>query len=1093
MPLNLILGRVGCGKTAHIADEISARIDRTGGTEPITVLVPDQYTVASENFFIDRLGEKRSRTVTVSSLKSLARNLFARRGVPAQYIGEGGKTMLLKKAFDAVSPSFRYYPQGYRDPRLLHRMLGAFKELKAAGISADQLMDAAKKADNGKLYDIAMLRQVYEGFLSEGYFDPEDALERLSRVLAETGEFENEAIYVTNFRSFYNRERKVLLQLLKNGADLTVTLPTDTPDPLKAGLLRDAALEAEKLIGACRKAGEPFRITNLQPKASFEHPEFKLLEAELARPSGKISRQKPEHMHLFCGADRFDEAEQAAAVIAAKVRDEGYRYRDFTVIVRSLEDYAGILDPIFDQYEIPLFYHRRTPLRQRNPIPLISGLFSLALEGYSQDTVLSVAKSGFLAEPEDAAWFERYVFTWNLRYNRFLSPFRRPMSGFDREETEEETAARTRAEQIRKTITETVEGLKKECGEGTVREISAGVWKMLEDLKVPETLDRNAEEYREYGEYELAARQRQVYEQLLEALDEMVLTAGDDRVTLNEYRELFLAVVDTHDLAILPTSLDEVTAGSPETLPMTSPRCVFVLGLNEGVFPQAVNDNRILTDADREILDEYALGETTDDKIGHELYYFYSAMTAPREELYLSYAAVVGGEASPCSELERIREIFPELSAERFRISDPASAAQRIQREQAAFSLHTKTPVEELKAYFSSSRYADLLNRRTEQSRLSEELCRSIYPDRLFISATRANCWHQCKYAYFFRYGMGIYPMRKAELDALHIGTIIHEALEKCLSEGIPEQDEALHEQVRNFERLQLEKFYGNEAPPETVQTYFSALSGKIEKLLKVFRKEFAATQFRPVAFEQKIGSGEGATPPIEIPLERGTLSMIGTVDRVDLYEKDGIKYLKVVDYKSGTKTFSFDKIRRGIDVQMLMYLYALRQNYAPGEAVEAAGVQYVGANPKIASAHRGETEETIRTKWETQLQRSGVFLNDPDILRAADQSEGQKYLNLKANSDYLITQEKFGELFEEIGTLLQEMGNSLHRGETDKNPTKFRAAGGNYCSCDHCDLSATCRKPPFRERITGEREEEPNRKEDPAHAELDRTAKGSN
>ena len=47
MPLTLILGRVGCGKTAYMADEIARRLD--GGEPAVTLLVPDQYTVASEN------------------------------------------------------------------------------------------------------------------------------------------------------------------------------------------------------------------------------------------------------------------------------------------------------------------------------------------------------------------------------------------------------------------------------------------------------------------------------------------------------------------------------------------------------------------------------------------------------------------------------------------------------------------------------------------------------------------------------------------------------------------------------------------------------------------------------------------------------------------------------------------------------------------------------------------------------------------------------------------------------------------------------------------------------------------------------------
>ncbi|MBQ4324024.1 MAG: hypothetical protein IJC19_08785, partial [Clostridia bacterium] len=163
MPMTLILGRVGCGKTGYIADRIAARMEHLREGERITLLVPDQYTVASENYFLDRLGEKKFRHLNVTSLKSLARTLFAAHGVPADFIGDGGKTVLMKKAFEAVSPSLKYYPPTYRNPRFLPLLLGAVKELKTAGISAEDLMDTARREGNDKLYDLAMIRQVYEG------------------------------------------------------------------------------------------------------------------------------------------------------------------------------------------------------------------------------------------------------------------------------------------------------------------------------------------------------------------------------------------------------------------------------------------------------------------------------------------------------------------------------------------------------------------------------------------------------------------------------------------------------------------------------------------------------------------------------------------------------------------------------------------------------------------------------------------------------------------------------------------------------------------------------------------------------------------
>ncbi len=1056
MPMTLILGRTGCGKTGYMAKEIAKRID--GGQENITLLVPDQYTVASEGYFLRQLGEKRFRRLNVTTVKSLARTKFAQYGLAPAFLGEGGKTVLLKKALDAVSPQLRHYPPNYKNPRFLALILGAIKEMKAAGISADDLMKTALVEQNDKLYDLALIRQVYEEALSSDYFDPEDTPARLKQLLEETGDFENEAVYVANFRTFYNRERNILLQMVKNGADVTVALPTHTLNREEAGPTADSAEEARKIVAYCKRMGEACRIVDLQKFASFEREEFALLEEEYACPSGKSSPKTPEYIHLYAGADRFDEAEYTAATIAKKVREEGYHYRDFTLIVRSLEEYGGILDPIFEQYEIPLFYHRKTPLRQRNPIPMISALFSMATEGYSREAVLAFVKSGFVSTPEKAAFFERYVKVWAVGYNRFLTPFTRPITGYSDRETDHDKEAREGAEELRRLVINRLEDFKAKTKDATVKEISTALYELLEYFRIPARLEENAEGYREHGEYELAARQKKVYEQLMLALDELVLTAGDDKISLKEYRDLFFAVIDTHDIAILPTSLDEVTAGSPETLPMISPRCVFVLGLNEGVFPRNIDDNRLLTDQDREQLSPFGIGETTDDKIAHEMFYLYLALTAPREELYLSYAAVTAGEAAPSSAIARILQIFPSLATEQFRLSDKAALAKRIQRERAAFALHTKTPVAELGRWFQASpHYGEVLEKREKTAPLSGETAAKLYPKHLTISASKADRYHQCQYAYFLNYGLKISPWRPATLDPLQRGNIVHEALELMISQGLDCDDETLKARVEAFGEGQLKKFYGNDTPPETVKNYFGALMKKIFRLLTLFRKEFAATEFVPYAFEQRVGYGEGAVPPVEIPLEEGSLSVIGVVDRIDRLEKDGINYLRVVDYKSGNKDFSLNKVKHGIDIQMLMYLYALQQNLFPGKCCRPAGVQYVKADAGTVSALRKDPEEEVLLQWEKELPRSGIYLKDDEILAAFDKSENKIFLRgTKKKNPPTATLQEFDRIFGDIYTLLEKMGNALHRGEVKKNPIKI----DSYESCEKCDLKDFCRHP---------------------------------
>lgn len=1070
MPLTLILGRAGCGKIAYMAEQIKEKIDTLAEGEQITLIVPDQYTVASENFFLDRLGEKKFRRLNVTSLKSLARTEFAAHGVPARFIGEGGKIVLLKKAFDAVAPQLKFFPPDYRNPRFLPLVLGAFKEMKAAGVESDGMLQTALAHQNDKMHDLALIRQMYEAYLSEGYFDPDDAPVRLCKLLAETGNFENEWVYVANFRSFYKRERDILLQMVKNGANLVISLPTDTRDAEKAGALADAAQEW-KTLEASVDPKEFHTVLRTLPKA-FAESEFGLLEEEFYNTTSRTVKNEAPCVHLFRGADRFDEAEYAASVIAKKVREEGCRYSDFTVIVRSLSDYADILDPIFEQYEIPLFYHRRTPLRQRSPMPFIQALFAMATEGLSRENVLAFVKSGFCTTPEKASWFERYVNVWKISYNRFKTPFLQCIDGFlkdGRKENPRQTAMREGAEEVRRKVVDTVEEFRRKTQKATVREISTALYETLQSLNVSEILNRNAENYRKYGEYELAERQKKVYEQLMLSLDELVLTAGEDEKSLSDYRDLFFAVIDTHDVAILPTSLDEVTAGSPETLPMVSPRFVFVLGLNEGIFPLNIRDDGLLNDEDREL---FRIGEKTDDKINHELYYLYTSLTAPREALYLSYASVVGGEVHPSSAVDRVKRIFPELKTESFSVRDPESLSARLQSERAAFALHTKTPVAELAEYFETvPEYREILAKRERVMDLSPKTAERLYSSDMKISASQTDSYYQCRFAHFLRYGLGISSRGVAEFNPQERGNVIHEALEKLMEKALQVEEGELPALVEAYQTEKLASLYGGQAVPENMRSFFDALMEKVLQLLLLFRKELQLAKFHPVSYEQEIGEKKGksdestpatrAVPSLVIPLDNGTLSVIGKVDRVDEYEKDGVKYLRIVDYKSGKKEFSRTKVRYGIDVQMLLYLYVLKQNFYPEGPAQAAGVQYISVNPSAVNLERTVSPEQVLIEWERNMPRSGLYLKEDHVLEAMDPTEDLRYLRIEKakqeTSEFLATAEDFGEIFEQIQTLLRRMGDEILQGKLTKNPMRI---GSKYDSCQYCDLRYYCRPP---------------------------------
>ena len=75
-----------------------------------------------------------------------------------------------------------------------------------------------------------------------------------------------------------------------------------------------------------------------------------------------------------------------------------------------------------------------------------------------------------------------------------------------------------------------------------------------------------------------------------------------------------------------------------------------------------------------------------------------------------------------------------------------------------------------------------------------------------------------------------------------------------------------------------------------------------------------------------------------------------GFVDRLELYERDGQTYVRVVDYKTGRKDFDYCDVLNGLGLQMLLYLFALEDHGRAylGVSAEAAGVLYFPARAAV-------------------------------------------------------------------------------------------------------------------------------------------------
>ena len=185
----------------------------------------------------------------------------------------------------------------------------------------------------------------------------------------------------------------------------------------------------------------------------------------------------------------------------------------------------------------------------------------------------------------------------------------------------------------------------------------------------------------------------------------------------------------------------------------------------------------------------------------------------------------------------------------------------------------------------------------------------------------------------------------------------------------------------------------------------------------------------------------------------------IGNVDRADAFEGDGEKFIRVVDYKTGDKAFSFKDIYYGKNMQMLIYLYSIAESV---DKSIPAGVLYMPSHTAKAELDRNATKEQTRSHLEKNYKMRGVVLDNENVVKAMEEDIGGKYIPVNVNNDgsyskasKLMTADEFSAMKKYIDKIVGEMADNLTGGKIEASPL----CNGSSSPCNYCDYYSVCLK----------------------------------
>ena len=1076
--LRLVLGRAGTGKTALLFSEIAGRCARRESGS--FLIVPEQYSHEAERELALRCGDTASLYAEVLSFSRLAHRVAIGCGGSGRvYMDKPGRFLQLSLALEQMGGALAVYGGSARSPERMAQLLAALDELRFGCAAPDALRKAAESVTSAlgdKLRDLALLQEALDALSAQSGADPAGRLDTLAAQLPECTWLRGTKFYIDGFTDFTAQERRVIQALLPL-ADVTVSLTCDTRLPgsevfslseRTARALRGAAAET----GTAAETVAVPRTAERTPLAFLEEHLFDWTD-ETCDAAGTIRLVRASGVAAEC--------ELAAAEMRRLVRETPCRWRDIAVAVRGFADYRAPLEEACRRAGVPLYASERTDLFTR-PLPaLIAAAFDILADGWSYESVFTYLKTGLTGiSRADCDALENYVLLWSLRGTAWTrpEPWRQHPDGFGGKPTPESDALLAKLDSLRRRVAEPLAAFARRGAEATdARGQCAALAALWEDIALPEHLEERSLALEEAGELQTAAEYRQLWEVIVSALEQCEAVLGDMPLSQEDFGRLFRRMLSQYDVGTIPVALDRVTAGDFDRMRRRSIRHLLVLGASDDRLPRVSDAGGVFTDTEREELRSLDIELSGgDDELDREFNLIYHVLTLPSDSLYVSRSAFApdGSETRPAFVVDRLARLF----SLREQSGDMRSA--RAQSLSGALELACAGDTA-AREYFAgrgeTERIAAAEKAAAEvRGALSRESVAALYGREMHLTASRIDNFASCRFQYFLRYGLRAKPRQTAQFNPPELGTFLHFLLENVAREaaargGFAAVDDAevsslTDRYVREYVRAELEDF--REKSPRFVYL-FRRLTETARRVVLDTARELRSSDFRPLDFELNF-SADRDMPPVSLGSGESALVLNGVADRVDGWEHDGKLYLRVVDYKSGAKSFSLTDVWYGMGLQMLLYLFTLEKNGAAryGKEIVPSGVLYVPARDVLISAPERLSDEDILKEKTKRLRRSGLLLAEDDVLHAMEHGDAPRYLPVTVNrsgeytGDALATAAQLSELSRFLEKTLTDMAGELRRGSIAADPW-YKTEQDNACRT--CDFYDACR---FSEKTDG-------------------------
>ncbi len=1074
MELRFIYGESGTGKTTHCFSEIKSEIENA---KKIYIITPEQFSFTAEKRLLEIAPNNATVNAEVITFNRMAQRVFTEVGGASKTVlTECGNAILISDILESKKKELNFLGKSEKNIELVARL---FTELKKHEITLEILEKAIENTENMylkyKLQDVYILFEEYETRLENKYIDSNDLLTKLIENLDQSKMFDDSIVYIDEFAGFTSQEYTIIKKILQKAKRVNITICTDwlenTRGP-EGDIYYQNKITAKKLVKLAEEGSIKAPVA-LKKKYRFKNIELSHLAENLYCTKAKKYYEEPQNIHMFLANNISSEIEYVAKEIIKLVRDKNYKYKDIAVITKKIENYSAISKVVFEKYNIPIFIDEKKDLNQNLLIKYILSIFDILSNNFSHEAVFSYLKTGLLnINEEDLFKLENYCIKWGIKGNKWYKK--------DWEYGNLTAEELTKLNEIRTKITNPLLELKEKIKlNKTVEGISKDIYSFILENEILEKIKNKIEDLSEekVAEYETGINVT------MQVLDELVMLFGDKKISFEKYYELLKIGFQNKDVGIIPEAQDQVTLGDVDRTRSHNVKSVFIIGINDGVFPGVNKDEGFLNDSDRESLKMQGieLAKTTTDRLYEEQFNVYKALTIAEEQLYLSYTGVdlEGKALRPSVLIAKVKKIFPELKLESDIIEkEDFVGAQDETFDELLNNLYKLSNGEkinpiwlEVYKWFNQNekwhnklqRALDGLNYTNLPENIDEKNIEQLYGDKMKTSISKLEQYRRCPFSFHLKYGLNLKENEKFEIKSVDTGSFMHEIIDGFFEKAKNKEIDIKEISEKEIENIVHDMVLGEMLLAKnaifTSSKKFEILIKKLKKVLtesiKYIVKSLQDSKFEILGNEIEFKHG-GEYEPIKLKLSNGKeIELTGKIDRVDIAENEDGKFVRIIDYKSSVKNIELNEVMFGMQLQLITYL----DEIVSKKRMIPAGTLYFNLTETIIPEANRKTAEEIEREIRKSFKMKGLILADINVVKMMDTNLDKGYSELipafidkegnlggKTNA---INKEDFVSLQKKVRKIIKQISEEIYEGEIGIKPyyNKEKQTECKYCS----------------------------------------------